>query len=675
MSSSLALVQDLGIALSMAAGMGLLAKRLGQPPVLGYLLAGLLVGPYIPIPVFADGERTHALSELGIVLVMFVVGLELRIKRLIKVLPTAGATALIEVGALLLAGIGIGTVLGWGAQGALFLGASIAISSTMIVSNVFTGQGVTGPLRSYVMSVLVVQDVLAIVLAAVLTAVAAGQGLEPLALAVVVVRLAAVLLGILALGVFLVPPLIRWVKALGSKELLVVVCAGLCFGLAFVAESLGYSVALGAFLAGVLVAESGEGHHVERAMEPVRDIFAAIFFVAIGMSVDPRLAFANLPVALVVSGLVLVVQLLSVGSAGILSGNGLRRSVRAGLSLGQVGEFGFILSAIGIQAGVAPPELAPIVVTVAVLTSFTTPIAIRHSEGLVHQLEDALPQRIRGSLSLYAAWLERLRSQPALPPKRSPGQRLLWVLALDGGLSVALGLGVHRARPWLSTQLERVGVSPGQSVWVLLALTLLLGLPLILGFARGSGRYAEHLAQRVLPDSQSQGRVLLQRGVRTLLVLCFGVPVAALLVPATGLLSGVVVLVLVGVLAMWTLRATEGADAELRSGAGRVLDILEARLSEESSAGGSLPVAPGLVEGTRTLTLLPHARGAGLTLAQLDLRAKTGATVVGVRSPGTQTQAPDSHQALQAGDVLVLAGPYQALQDAEQLLLAGPASP
>ncbi|MFT5584789.1 MAG: CPA2 family monovalent cation:H+ antiporter-2, partial [Cognaticolwellia sp.] len=383
MSSSLDLVQDLGIALSMAAGMGLLAKRLGQPPVLGYLLAGLLVGPYIPIPVFADGERTHALSELGIVLVMFVVGLELRIKRLIKVLPTAGATALIEVGALLLAGIGVGTALGWGAQGALFLGASIAISSTMIVSNVFTGQGVTGPLRGYVMSVLVVQDVLAIVLAAVLTAVAAGQGLEPVALAAVVGRLAAVLVGILAFGVFLVPPLIRRVKALGSKELLVVVCAGLCFGLAFAAESLGYSVALGAFLAGVLVAESGEGHHVEHAMEPVRDIFAAIFFVAIGMSVDPRLALANLPVALAVSGLVVVVQLLSVGFAGVLSGNGLRRSVRAGLSLGQVGEFGFILSAIGIQAGVAPAELAPIVVTVAVLTSFTTPIAIRHSEGLV----------------------------------------------------------------------------------------------------------------------------------------------------------------------------------------------------------------------------------------------------------------------------------------------------
>ncbi|MFT5586786.1 MAG: CPA2 family monovalent cation:H+ antiporter-2, partial [Cognaticolwellia sp.] len=212
-----------------------------------------------------------------------------------------------------------------------------------------------------------------------------------------------------------------------------------------------------------------------------------------------------------------------------------------------------------------------------------------------------------------------------------------------------------------------------QSAWVLLALTVLLSLPLILGFARASGRYAQYLAERVLPDSQLQGRVLLQRGVRTLLVLSFGLPVAALLVPATGLVSGVVVLVLVGILALWTLRATEGADAELRSGAGRVLDLLEARLSSgEQAAGASSSGPQELVEGTRTLTVLAHAKGVGLSLAQLDLRAKTGATVVGIRSPGGQTLGPQAHLALQVGDVLLLAGPDRALQDAEQLLLEGP---
>ncbi|MFK7927894.1 MAG: cation:proton antiporter [Myxococcota bacterium] len=672
------LIQDLGIVLAMAAVMGLLARRLCQPPVLGYLIAGLLVGPYIPVPVFADAERTHAMSELGIVLVMFVVGLELRLKRLLTVLPTAGATAVIEVTAMLAAGFALGSAMGWSAQGSLFLGASVCISSTMIVSNVFSSHDVGEPLRRFVMSVLVIQDVLAIVLAAVLTAVAAGQGLGAMDVGLVVGRLGGELVAAVIIGLFIVPPLIRRVIKTRSRELLVVVCAGLCFALAFGAYELGYSVALGAFLAGVLVAESGSSHEVEHAMAPIRDLFASVFFVSIGMTVDPLMALQYAPASLAAFGVVLIVQLVAVSLAGILSGNGLRPSVRAGLSLGQVGEFGFILSAIGIEAGVAPPELAPIVVSVAVLTTFSSPLTIRASDAVVRRLDHMLPARLQLMLSLYTAWLERLRSPTRAAPATRSGVRLLVVLALEGLAVSGLVIVGTAMAPALGGWVESAtSVQAPWGRWVVTGACLVLGIAPVWGFVLASRAYSRRVGLRVFGEATGQHarvRALLEPAIQTLLVLAFGLPCAAIVLPTSGPWAVLGVLVSAIIPAGMAWRAAGRADDEIRSSAHRFVDLVSARMTDDDDEASSAPAEEEAelqeVLGATPLHLHGSAVAVGRTLAELDLRARTGASVLAIQSASGDRRVPAPHQPLEAGDTLMLAGPELAVQAAKRVLTA-----
>ncbi|MGF1467550.1 MAG: cation:proton antiporter [Sandaracinaceae bacterium] len=676
-------VADLATVLAVASVTALVFGRLRQPAVLGYLVAGLVVGPYIPIPVFADAERIHALSELGVVLVMFVVGLELRLRRLLEVLPTAGATALFEVTAMIGCGYAVGRGLGWDVPGAVFLGASIAISSTMVVSKVFAERPVSPDVKDHVMSVLVIQDVLAIVLAAVLTAVAAGQGLSPGELLGMVGRLSGVLLAIVAVGLLTVPRLIRAVVGTGSKELLVVLAVGICFGLAQLAEELGYSVALGAFLAGVLVAESGQGAKVEHLVQSLRDIFAAIFFVAIGMSVDPAVALRSAGTSLLVFAVVLVAQLASVSSIGILSGNGLRRSVQAGLALGQVGEFGFILAAIGIQAGVAPAELGPIVVTVAMLTTFTTPLAVGASDRIVRGLDHALPRRLQLLLSLYEAWFEQLRA----PPKAgsgSGGRRLVLALGLEAAailgvvVATALGLGAlrHLARSYLGL------AAPLDTLLVLAGATLLAAPPLV-GFLRATTVLSRRFGERVfgIPEGDGRRRIrhVFELSLRLLLLLVVGVPCAVIVAPILGdwLLTPVLLVAVPATLALW--RTAGRAAGPVRSSAERLVDLLARQTSDDRHSIVSNP--HGLLGLDRALgvALGEDSPGVGRTLAELDLRATTGATVVAIRSPDAEHRVPTGHEPLHAGDVLAIVGSTDATDRAREVLLgpsdARPPSP
>jgi CPA2 family monovalent cation:H+ antiporter-2 len=670
---------DLALVLGVGAATSVIARVLHQPSVLGYLVAGLIVGPYLPLPLFADPERIDAMAEFGVVLVMFAIGLEFRIAKLMRVVPVAGLTALLQMSALMWAGFSLGRLLGWSVVEAVFLGAAISISSTMVVSRVFDQVHVSVEVRELVLGVLIFQDVGAVVLIALTTAIAVGGSVAPTELAETMGWLLAALAGMLGFGMLIVPRAVRAVARLDSREILSVFSIGLCFVLAALADELGYSVALGAFLAGILVAESGHAHGVAHGIEPVRDMFAAVFFVSIGMSVDPVLAWRNLPVALFVFAVVVVGQLMSVTVAGILSGNGLSRSITAGLALGQIGEFGFILAGIGVTAGAVEVALQPILVTVATASAFTTPILLGFAPRVVHFVDRRLPHRAQWLLGLHEAWLQRFRERRDRDRGKSPIAHAVRALAFDAVLlNLILALSVTlpaRSGDWVASRLS-IPPETGRFVWLVLA--VVIAVPLVVGLVRNSLALARLAGESILaPDvsAPTPATRVAAHSLRTLVLLAalagVGAPTVALLRPLAGGLYGAFGLALLtGGVALYLWRDASAMAVELRSGAERLTQLL----AEQSGQEEPMPIRhstlpPGL-DSILALTLRPHSVAVGRTLSDINLRAKTGATVLAIQRDGSRVILPTGRERLEVADVLAISGSRDAVLEAQKILNA-----
>ena len=346
-----AFLRDLAFVLCVAAVTSVLFQRLRLPAVPGYIVAGLVVGPHMPMPLVADVATVHTLAQLGVVLLMFSIGLEFSLRRLLRIGTRVGLVVLLEVGLVLTAGSLVGQLLGWSPAASVVAGSVVAISSTMIVASVFADLKIQGPLRELVLSIMVVEDLAAVLLIALVTALASGNALTGAELARTAGRLLAFLAGALALGLLVVPPSMRAVARLRRPETTLVASVGLCFAAALLALSAGYSVALGAFLAGSLVCESGAGRVVEGLVRPLRDMFGAIFFVAVGMLLDPAVALASWPAIAALVAVLLIGKTLGVGVGAFLTGHGTRVSLRAGVSVAQTGEFAFIIAGIGAGLG------------------------------------------------------------------------------------------------------------------------------------------------------------------------------------------------------------------------------------------------------------------------------------------------------------------------------------
>lgn len=680
-------LSDLAVVLCVAATTSLGFRLLRQPPILGYLLAGIVVGPHTPIPLFADGERVHALSEFGVVLVMFCIGLEFSIGRLIKVLPIAGFTALVSMSTMGWAGYTLGSVVGWTTTESLFLAAALAISSTMVVAKVFDEHPPEPRLREMVFGVLVVQDLVAIVLLAVLSAVAAGAGVSAEMLEQTLLELGAFLLALLIGGLLVVPRLVRWVDRNGSPETVVVVAGALCFGLALLAARFGYSVALGAFLAGMLAAESGRGHAIEQRVVPLRDLFVAVFFVSVGMTVDPMLVWVHIDAVLAVLAVVIVGQLLSVTAAGLLSGNGLRRSVESGLALGQIGEFAFIMAGIGTAAGIVGDFFTPVMVAVATITSFTTPMLVRAGPRITSAIDRVLPNRLRTLLSLYEVWIEALRTRPR--DKKSL-RRPLMVIGLDMIVLVGLAILGRMIYPSLSEWLtSMLGLSEGVTRVGFLVAQVLLWIPVLLSLRRAVEVLAQRLGAQLLPtgkagapDLAAAPRRALTIGLQLAVAVAVSTPLAMLIGPiALGAGTALVPLLLPLVLLPILWRDASHLGGHVRASAEVVLAALRQNPQEPAlvdvEAGELDQLLPGLGH-VEVIEIGPQSHGVGRTLGELDLHAQTGATVLALAREDGGHVRPGAEVQLRAGDRVVLLGTGSCVAQARERLdvpISPPAQP
>ncbi|MGC4000792.1 MAG: cation:proton antiporter [Anaeromyxobacter sp.] len=675
----------LTVVLGVAAVTTVLFQRLRQPVVLGYILAGLIVGPHVPIPLVADEAIVRTLSELGVILLMFALGLEFSLRKLLQVGPVAGITAVVQCSLMVWLGFVAGRLLGWTALESVFAGALIAISSTTIIAKAFDELGVRGRLRDLVVGVLVVEDLIAILLMAVLAAVAGGAGISAGALAATLGRLAGFLAALLGLGLLVVPRLVRWVRRLDRPETMLIAALAICFGVALLAHHFGYSVALGAFLAGSLVAESGEEKHVEHLVAPVRDVFAAVFFVSVGMLIDPALLVRHWVAVAVFTLLVVLGKLVGVAGGAFLTGQGVRTSVQAGMSLAQIGEFSFIIAGLGASLGATRDFLYPVAVAVSAVTTLTTPWLIRASGPAASWVDRRLPRPLQTFAALYGSWLERLRSGPRRETFAAQLRRVVRALVIDAAvvvvIVVAAALGAERGARLLEL---RWGLDGAISRWAVAAAAGLVSLPFCAGLLRNARRLSGLIADQALPavapgalDLAAAPRRALRAAVQLALVLLVAVPVVAItqpFVPAGSVAA--VFAVVIGALAVAAWRGAEGLHQHVRAGAQVMVEALarQARGPVEDGADALAQVKqtlPGLGEPI-AIRLHPGTLAEGRTLAQLDLRGVTGATVLAIWRAEGGVMVPDAREVLRAGDVLAVAGSAEAVAAARSLV-AGPA--
>ncbi len=432
------LIVDLATVLGVAALTTLLFRRLRQPAVLGYLLAGLIVGPHVPVPLVAHVQNVQTLAELGVILLMFSVGLEFDFRKLAREGIPAVFLGVVQVGLTTWLGFLAGRGLGWGQRESALTAAALAVSSTMIIAKVFEEHGTRGPFRDLVFSVLVVQDLFAILLLAGLDTSSAAAGGVGWALA----RVGLFLAGLLGLGGLLLPPLLRWAADHGRDETLLVAAVGACFTCAVLASKFGCSPALGAFAAGMLAAGSRRVRPIERLVLPVRDLFGAIFFVAVGMLMDPRLLAAQAGPILLLSAVVLLGSAaggaLGAAAAGIPAPSGLR----VGLTLAQPGELSFVLVGVGAAAGLRFPQALPVVVGVAFVTAVAGPFFFRRGEAIARGFDRLIPAPVHRSLVRIHGWTQGLRGRlPGATPYPAVGY-----LFLDALLFNALAIGAIQVR-------------------------------------------------------------------------------------------------------------------------------------------------------------------------------------------------------------------------------------
>lgn len=679
MDEAHAFLSALTVVLSIAGATTLLFQRLGQPVVLGYLLAGLIVGPYVPIPLVADPKIVHALAELGVILLMFCIGLELRLGAVIKLGPNAGLTALLQSSAMVWVGFLVGRAFGWSTFEALFVGAMVAISSTTIVVKAFDESKVSGRLRELVLGVLVVEDLIAVLLIALLTTVASPTGFQPSALMVAGGRLGAFLVGLSVVGLLVVPRTIRAAHKLDRPETLLVVSVGICFLAALLAQHFGYSVALGAFIAGSLVAESGVEKEVEHLVAPVRDVFGAIFFVAVGMLIDPAVVAREWGAIAALTAVVIVGKIISVTVGAFLTGNGTQTAVRAGMSLAQIGEFSFIIAGLGLSLKVTGEFLYPIAVSVAALTTLTTPWLIRASGAAAVRLDRVLPHRFQTFASLYTGWIEGLRS--AGPSDRPGGALRRWVLLLlgDAALLVAVLVGASVERELgLALLGQRLGLSPAAAAVVYTAGALVLAAPLVFGILRLSAALGARLAEAALGHAEaSAARQAAQRALRIaaqlVIVLLVGLPVLAITQPMTGGVEGGIAVGALMAVVIWSLiQSAAVLEGQVKAGSELMLKALADRVGSGPGDDHDLraklrSLLPGLAEPV-PVRLHPEARAVGRTLGELDLRGRTGATVLAIVRPDGEGLLPSAKEPLRAGDVLALTGGAHAVEAARAML-------
>lgn len=405
MSQLTPLISDLALILICAGIMTLIFKKLKQPLVLGYIVAGFICTPHFKFtPSVVDSASIHIWSEIGVIFLLFALGLEFSFKKLMKVGGSAVISACTIIFCMILVGVFVGWTFGWNRMDCIYLGGMLAMSSTTIIYKAFDDMGLRQQrFAGLVLSILILEDILAIVLMVMLSTMAVSQNFEGREMVYSILKLLFFLILWFVVGIYGIPLFLKRVRKLMSDETLLIVSLALCFGMVYLAALVGFSPAFGAFIMGSILSETIESEHIGKLVSPVKDLFGAIFFVSVGMMVDPAMIVEYKYQILVIVLAVLLGQTIF-GTIGVLlSGQPLKTAMRCGFSLTQIGEFAFIIASLGVSLKVTSHFLYPIVVAVSVITTFLTPYMIRLAVPAYNVIDKYMPSRWRRLLDRYSS--------------------------------------------------------------------------------------------------------------------------------------------------------------------------------------------------------------------------------------------------------------------------------
>jgi monovalent cation:H+ antiporter-2, CPA2 family len=576
MHHGIGFIHDLAVVMALAGVVTVLFHRLKQPVVLGYIAAGVIIGPYTPpFQLIHDQQTIQTLGELGVVFLMFSLGLEFSLRKLFQVGATAIVAALSEIVLMLWLGFEIGRAFGWSSMDSLFLGAILAISSTTIIVKALSELGLKRErFAQLVFGILIVEDILAIAMLVLLSGIAQTGELSA---GIAVVTLGKLLLFMtvsLVVGILVVPRALNYVARAGSDEMLLVAVLGFCFGFCLLVVKLDYSIALGAFLIGAIMAESRHLHRIEHLIAPLRDAFSAIFFVTIGLMLNPHvLVDYAWPIA-VITLAVIVGKIVSCGLGTFLAGKDGRTAMRVGMTVSQIGEFSFIIASLGLTLNVTSAFLYPVAVAVSALTTLFTPYLIRAADPLTLRLGEAMPRKVANVFGMYSQWLASLRPASGEPTLFSITRRIVVQIGVNLALVVAIFLAATYGALHANASLDRWLPDEAMQRAVLWSGALLVSLPFLVAVYRKTRSLALLLAEvSVQPTTAGRFTSAIRYAISDLVPVASMVGVfllvAALsggILPPTGLLVAVLICaaLLLALLWRWCVKIHAALQIALR---------------------------------------------------------------------------------------------------------------
>ena len=657
------IITDLSLILILASIFSVLCKILKQPVVLGYIVAGLLAGPHISLIPTVQPENISTWADIGVIFLLFGMGLEFSFKKMMSIGKVGGKAMLFEVLTLSVFGFAIGRLMGWNFIDSMLLGGMLTMSSTAIIVKAFNDMGLQKEkFAGIVFGILVFEDLFAILLMVILSTFAVSRSFEGSELAMMVARLGFFLVMWFVCGIYLIPTLLKKIKKYLNSETLLLVAMGLCFLMVVLATKAGFSSALGAFIMGSILAETIELENIEKVIQPIKDFFGAIFFVSVGMMVDPQVLFDNFSTVIIIAAASIAGKMIFTTTGVRLAGESMKTAVQSGFSLAQMGEFSFIIASMGMSLGVTSASIYPIVIAVSVITTFTTPYTIKLALPAYHVLESVLPNSLTDKLNK--------REDKKAGEKESQWKQLLMSYFFNLAIFSAICLSVYFVSAAFLLPLCATFDNLDFGHIIFSFISIIAMSPFLIGMVRNRGRQSFLFLS--LWSSHNNNRYFLTAmiGLRWVVAIVFLFMTIKLYWNISSVVIVVVALVVFAFIfqnknlqkGYWKLEARFVKNFNQRQ--------IEMRLNQNSKQEGNMHELDNLHWIDKNLyvsTYLVQKGGVveNKTLKELNLRKVYDIIIVAVTRNGRQINFPDGDFRLEVNDTLLALGQIQKLKNAQ----------